>query len=59
MPAVKRPAKTLISQNQVQGLFFTGELKKNLKNWGLHNILFSENYEEEFDTIFSKKIHLP
>jgi phytoene dehydrogenase-like protein len=32
-----------------------GRLKKEFKELGLHNILFSENYEEEFDTIFAKK----
>ena len=55
MPAVKRPAKTLDQPKSSSGIIFYWGIKKEFKELGLHNILFSENYEEEFDTIFSKK----
>jgi phytoene desaturase len=55
MPAVKRPAKTLDQPKSSSGIIFYWGIKKEFKELGLHNILFSENYEEEFETIFSKK----
>ena len=55
MPAVKRPAKTLDQPKSSSGIIFYWGIKKEFKELGLHNILFAENYEEEFDTIFSKK----
>ncbi|HEX2682926.1 MAG TPA: 1-hydroxycarotenoid 3,4-desaturase CrtD [Ferruginibacter sp.] len=55
MPGVKRPAKTLDQPKSSSGIIFYWGIKKEFKELGLHNILFSENYEEEFDTIFSKK----
>ena len=55
MPAVKRPVKTLDQPKSSSGIIFYWGIKKEFKELGLHNILFSENYEEEFDTIFSKK----
>ena len=55
MPAVQRPSKTLDQPKSSSGIIFYWGIKKEFKELGLHNILFSENYEEEFDTIFSKK----
>jgi phytoene desaturase len=55
MPSVKRPAKTLDQPKSSSGIIFYWGIKREFKELGLHNILFSENYEEEFDTIFSKK----
>ena len=55
MPEVKRPAKTLDQPKSSSGIIFYWGIKKEFKELGLHNILFSQNYEEEFDTIFSKK----
>ena len=55
MPHVKRPAKTLDQPKSSSGIIFYWGIKKEFKELGLHNILFSENYEEEFNTIFSKK----
>lgn len=55
MPAVKRPAKTLDQPKSSSGIIFYWGIKKEFKELGLHNILFSKNYEEEFDYIFSKK----
>lgn len=55
MPNVKRPAKTLDQPKSSSGIIFYWGIKKEFKELGLHNILFSENYEDEFNTIFSKK----
>jgi len=55
IPAVKRPAKTLDQPKSSSGIIFYWGIKKEFKELGLHNILFSENYEEEFNTIFAKK----
>lgn len=55
MPAIKRPAKTLDQPKSSSGIIFYWGIKKEFKELGLHNILFSENYEEEFNTIFAKK----
>ena len=55
MPHVKRPVKTLDQPKSSSGIIFYWGIKKEFKELGLHNILFSENYEEEFDTIFAKK----
>jgi len=55
MPNVKRPAKTLDQPKSSSGIIFYWGIKKEFKELGLHNILFAENYEEEFNTIFAKK----
>jgi phytoene desaturase len=58
MPTVKRPAKTLDQPKSSSGIIFYWGIKHDFKQLGLHNILFSENYREEFDAIFfQKKIH--
>jgi len=55
MPQVKKPVKSLNQPKSSSGIIFYWGIKKEFKELGLHNILFSENYEEEFDSIFSKK----
>lgn len=55
MPGVKKPQKTLDQPKSSSGIIFYWGIKKSFPELGLHNILFSSNYEEEFDTIFSKK----
>lgn len=55
MPSEKKPEKTLSQPKSSSGIIFYWGIKKEFKELKLHNILFSENYEEEFDTIFSKK----
>ena len=55
LPGEKRPAKTLDQPKSSSGIIFYWGIKKEFKQLKLHNILFSENYEEEFYTIFSKK----
>lgn len=55
MPNVNRPTKTLDQPKSSSGIIFYWGIKKEFKELGLHNILFADNYEEEFDTIFRKK----
>ncbi|MCW3071007.1 MAG: phytoene desaturase [Bacteroidetes bacterium] len=55
MPDVKKPEKTLKQDKSSSAVIFYWGIKKEFKELGLHNILFSENYFEEFDTIFSKR----
>ena len=55
MPTVNKPMKTLSQDKSSSGIIFYWGIKHSFSQLGLHNILFSENYEEEFDTIFSKK----
>jgi phytoene desaturase len=55
MPSVEKPVKTLNQPKSSSGIIFYWGIKNDFKELGLHNILFSKNYEQEFDTIFSKK----
>ncbi len=55
MPHVRRPAKTLDQPKSSSGIIFYWGIKKEFTELGLHNILFSDNYKEEFNTIFAKK----
>lgn len=55
LPTVKKPAKTLDQPKSSSGIIFYWGIKKEFSQLGLHNILFSDNYEAEFDSIFSKK----
>ena len=55
LPTAKKPEKTLGQPKSSSGIIFYWGIKKSFSELGLHNIFFSENYREEFDTIFSKK----
>ncbi len=55
LPKAKQPIKTLNQPKSSSGIIFYWGIKKQFENLKLHNILFSENYKEEFDSIFSKK----
>jgi phytoene desaturase len=55
LPTAKKPQNTLSQPKSSSGIIFYWGIKKEFTQLGLHNILFAENYEEEFDTIFSKK----
>lgn len=55
MPSVTKPMKTLSQEKSSSAVIFYWGIKREFKELGLHNILFSENYPEEFDTIVSKK----
>lgn len=56
MPGIQRPTKTLDQPKSSSGIIFYWGIKKEFKELGLHNIFFAENYEEEFDTLFRKKV---
>ncbi|HEX8517626.1 MAG TPA: 1-hydroxycarotenoid 3,4-desaturase CrtD [Bacteroidia bacterium] len=56
MPGVKKPEKTLKQEKSSSAVIFYWGIRKEFKELGLHNILFSENYREEFDTMFGKKL---
>lgn len=56
MPDVRKPRKTLSQPKSSSAVIFYWGIKKEFKELGLHNILFSENYPEEFNFIFEKKL---
>ena len=49
LPDQKQPTRILRQPKSTSALIFYWGIKKEFKELGLHNILFSENYEEEFD----------
>jgi phytoene desaturase len=55
LPKVKSPEKTLNQEKSGSGLIFYWGIKKQFPQLGLHNIFFSDNYEEEFIFQFGKK----
>jgi len=55
MPNVKKPEKTLSQPKSSSAVIFYWGIKKEFEKLGLHNIFFSENYPEEFNSIFEKK----
>jgi phytoene desaturase len=55
LPHAKKPTKTLNQPKSSSGIIFYWGIKKEFGQLGLHNILFSNHYEEEFNAIFSKK----
>ena len=55
IPSAKKPKKTLDQPKSSSGIIFYWGIKHSFENLKLHNILFSADYEAEFNTIFSKK----
>ncbi|WP_373497270.1 1-hydroxycarotenoid 3,4-desaturase CrtD [Aquiflexum sp.] len=51
----KQPTKLLDQPKSSSALIFYWGIKKVFPELGLHNILFSDNYKEEFDHIFHQK----
>lgn len=49
------PTKLLEQEKSLSALIFYWGIKKEFKELGLHNILFSTNGEEEFRTVFGDK----
>ncbi|MGD1945855.1 MAG: 1-hydroxycarotenoid 3,4-desaturase CrtD [Croceivirga sp.] len=49
------PKKTLAQERSSSALIFYWGIKKQFPELDLHNIFFSENYQQEFDHIFNKK----
>ncbi len=55
MPNEAKPDKTLSQPKSSSAVIFYWGIKHDFKQLGLHNILFSDNYEEEFNCITEKK----
>lgn len=55
LPGVEGPKKVLSQPKSSSGIIFYWGIRKAFDALGLHNILFSADYEREFDAIFSKK----
>ena len=55
LPQVKHPEKILVQEKSSSALIFYWGINKQFAELDLHNILFTENYQAEFDCIFSKK----
>ncbi len=51
----KQPKKILEQEKSSSAVVFYLGIKKQFPNLGVHNIFFSENYEEEYKHIFHKK----
>jgi phytoene desaturase len=49
------PAKILNQEKSLSGLIFYWGIKKEFKELGLHNILFGDDGEKEFKTVFGEK----
>lgn len=55
LPQVKHPEKILVQEKSSSALIFYWGINKQFAELDLHNILFTENYQAEFDCIFNKK----
>ena len=56
MPELKKPLKTLNQEKSSSAIVFYWGIKKEFKELGVHNILFSVDYKKEFEDIFINKI---
>ncbi len=56
LPEAKLPKKIINQPRSSSALIFYWGVNKSFPKLDLHNILFSENYEEEFDFIFTKRL---
>jgi phytoene desaturase len=54
LPHEKHPEKVINQERSSSALIFYWGIKKEFKDLILHNILFSDNYKEEFNYIFKK-----
>jgi phytoene desaturase len=55
LPGVKAPDQILNQEKSGSGLIFYWGIKKEFRELGLHNILFSDDYKTEFEHQFNKK----
>jgi len=55
LPDVTPPLKTLQQEVSSSAIIFYWGINKTFTQLDLHNVLFSENYKAEFETLFSKK----
>lgn len=55
LPSVSKPNLVLNQAKSSSGIIFYWGIKHNFEQLGLHNIFFSESYQEEFEHIFHQK----
>lgn len=55
LPNIKAPEKLLSQEKSSSALIFYWGINHSFPELDLHNILFSANYQEEFDAIFHQK----
>ncbi len=55
LPNERQPEKVVKQERSSSALIFYWGIKKEFKELILHNILFSNNYKDEFDYIFNKQ----
>lgn len=55
LPNFEMPNKVKRVESSSSALIFYWGINQQFNELGLHNILFSENYEKEFETLFNKK----
>jgi phytoene desaturase len=55
LPSIKAPIKTIQQERSSSALIFYWGIKKQFPETDLHNIIFANNYEAEFDAIFKKE----
>lgn len=55
LPNQSSPKKVLNQERSSSALIFYWGIKKEFKELGLHNIFFSDKYQEEFKSIFESK----
>lgn len=51
LPELKRPERTLRQQKSTSAVIFYWGVKREFPELGVHNILFSDNYKEEFTAL--------
>lgn len=56
LPPQYKPKKLLKQEKSSSAFVFYWGIKKEFAELSLHNILFSENYEEEFNYLFTKNV---
>lgn len=54
LPQVKMPVKIEKQERSSSAIIFYWGIKQEFAQLDLHNVLFSNNYQEEFESIFSK-----
>ncbi|MEA5402361.1 1-hydroxycarotenoid 3,4-desaturase CrtD [Arcicella sp. DC2W] len=55
MPHQKHPDRLLNQPKSSSGVIFYWGIKKQFAELGLHNIFFSDDYQQEFNTMFQEK----
>ena len=55
LPTIKTPIKIEKQERSSSALIFYWGIKKEFPQLDLHNVLFSKNYEAEFESIFKKQ----